>query len=85
MKKFFAVFCAALMLLGNCTSLAEAINVEGLPILETTQSFTITAKEPLSGAPYRRLERAQVRRNLAAGLGGCTKRGARSGGTDGAR
>ena len=34
---------------------------------------------------YRRLERAQVRRNLAAGLGGCTKRGARSGGTDGTR
>ena len=34
---------------------------------------------------YCRLERAQVRRNLAAGLGGCTKRGAQSSGTDGTR
>ena len=34
---------------------------------------------------YHGLERAQVRRNLAAGLGGCTKRGAQSSGTDGAR
>ena len=34
---------------------------------------------------YRRLERAQVRRNLAAGLGDGTKRGARSSGTDAER
>ena len=52
MKKSIAVFCAVLMLLGSYAALAETVNVEGLPILETTQSFTITAKEPLSGAPY---------------------------------
>ena len=34
---------------------------------------------------YRRLERAQVRRNLAAGLGDGTKRGARSSGSSRAR